>query len=872
MQRGAAASQRTDKDDDGTAAPVDDVEDPADAPSPPMPSRLHHLRQALDTRAKLQNNWAWDKTTEAKERLRMVFEMIGGANGDEGEDGATVSGSELSHMLNMFGENASEKRVDEMLDLVDANGDREIDFEEFFAVMTGDVDLSSGHVNHPNSRPRAPPAEISGLTEKPPDDFHEDAVRKLFDEIDDDKSGFLDKAEVKQLSTKMGNQLNRRHLLDAMKVMDPGRTGLVSFTMFRQWLLDVGHHWSDMIVIPEGQVMAIHYSADGVLPDDEGAKSAWWRLSVLLKLMSSGTAKWGTPHEIRTNMRKLAANDESSALGSNAEETTKEARAMKCFLRPESTTRTVWDLVQVGLLMYVLISVPLRIGFDVDVPFNSFGFWVDFLVDIYFLVDIVMNFRTAVYNIHGVLVINKKDIACSYMTGWFSIDVLSCLPITYIELAINGTEAVPNANSKSIRMIKLLRLLRLAKLLRVARITRMMERYQERLRPIKDSLSGGILCFVIFIFSHLVACMWYYTGGIDEWPEGFAPQLGWVSREYPACEVDDAEWSAALEVYEADALAGSCYEAGHATRYVTAAYWALMTISTVGYGDYTAKTDIEKVFSFVTMMFGALIFASITGDLSASMMARKGAIQMYNTRMDEIQQFMTDRKVPPIISRRVTAYYQALWSDKHVYDEQQLLNNMPLAVSGPVVQHLYTPTLESIALFSKLQDKPYGALILQRLCMMMSHMVALPEDVIMHAGHVGKELFIIEMGEVDVYGHQHRLEIQEDFEGDVDHKDPEAAAKAVRESRGLSRLGRLGEHSFFGELAVMQGPLASPIRVRTVVARCTCKLTVLERSVLDGMRQEFPLLDAILAEIEIPPQPVRPIRTRAARSRLHAGL
>ena len=39
----------------------------------------------------------------------------------------------------------------------------------------------------------------------------------------------------------------------------------------------------------------------------------------------------------------------------------------------------------------------------------------------------------------------------------------------------------------------------------------------------------------------------------------------------------------------------------------------------------------------------------------------------------------------------------------------------------------------------------------------------------------------------------------------------------------------------------MQGPLASPIRARTVVARCTCKLTVLERGVLDGMRQEFPL-------------------------------
>ena len=60
--------------------------------------------------------------------------------------------------------------------------------------MTGDVDMSPGHVNHPKSRPRAPAAETSALTAKPPDDFHEDAVRKLFDEIDDDNSGFLDKA------------------------------------------------------------------------------------------------------------------------------------------------------------------------------------------------------------------------------------------------------------------------------------------------------------------------------------------------------------------------------------------------------------------------------------------------------------------------------------------------------------------------------------------------------------------------------------------------------------------------------------------------------------------------------------------------------
>lgn len=38
-----------------------------------------------------------------------------------------------------------------------------------------------------------------------------------------------------------------------------------------------------------------------------------------------------------------------------------------------------------------------------------------------------------------------------------------------------------------------------------------------------------------------------------------------------------------------------CLEGGNGSRYITSIYWALMTISTVGYGDVTALTDAEKV-------------------------------------------------------------------------------------------------------------------------------------------------------------------------------------------------------------------------------------------------------------------------------------
>ena len=92
---------------------------------------------------------------------------------------------------------------------------------------------------------------------------------------------------------------------------------------------------------------------------------------------------------------------------------------------PDSNFSAVWDLVQVILLLYVSIIVPLRSGFDIETPLWSFGFFFDMVVDIYFLADIVINFRTAVYLRDGTREERIEHIATHYLRGWFTIDFLS---------------------------------------------------------------------------------------------------------------------------------------------------------------------------------------------------------------------------------------------------------------------------------------------------------------------------------------------------------------------------------------------------------------------------------------------------------------
>ena len=54
----------------------------------------------------------------------------------------------------------------------------------------------------------------------------------------------------------------------------------------------------------------------------------------------------------------------------------------------------VWDLIQVVLLAYVLVSVPFAIAFEITYEmWTAMWLWEAF-VDLYFVLDILFNFRT----------------------------------------------------------------------------------------------------------------------------------------------------------------------------------------------------------------------------------------------------------------------------------------------------------------------------------------------------------------------------------------------------------------------------------------------------------------------------------------------
>jgi hypothetical protein len=140
---------------------------------------------------------------------------------------------------------------------------------------------------------------------------------------------------------------------------------------------------------------------------------------------------------------------------------------------PDSAFSTIWDLTSVVLLLYIAYTLPVRACFSVKIDLWGVTFLSDVLIDLFFIVDVFINFRTAFFDRNGFRENRPRKIARHYLRGWFTVDFVSCLPVGYLAHFTKDQ----GSGGRPVKSVKALRLLRLTKMLRLARLQRILSRY-----------------------------------------------------------------------------------------------------------------------------------------------------------------------------------------------------------------------------------------------------------------------------------------------------------------------------------------------------------------------------------------------------------
>lgn len=342
---------------------------------------------------------------------------------------------------------------------------------------------------------------------------------------------------------------------------------------------------------------------------------------------------------------------------------------------------------------------------------------------------------------------------------WLLVDLLAAISLLLIAIWWQ----IPDiAEANAAVLVSLLPLLKLLKLHNI------FEDLQQNLH-----LNPAILRLIFFIFwiilaAHLISLGWILIGAVDS---GVTPQR----------------------------------------KYVTALYWSVTTLSTVGYGDLTPdqSSTPQVLFTMLVMLLGVGMYGYIIGNVATLIANLDAARAQYREKMEEINLFMKTRDIPVPLQERINNYYRYLWETHKSTTSPSLLNELPHSLSIDIALFLNKNILEKVPYFAHADDH-----FIREIVQMMELIVFLPDDYVIRQGEYGDSMYFLSSGEVEVI-----------IDGQV--------------------VVQRGEGTFFGERALIKNEKRNA-SIRTVTY---CDMYRLSRQSFDELRRKYPDFDQHVKEV-----------------------
>ncbi|XP_076008320.1 voltage-gated delayed rectifier potassium channel KCNH4 isoform X2 [Genypterus blacodes] len=331
-----------------------------------------------------------------------------------------------------------------------------------------------------------------------------------------------------------------------------------------------------------------------------------------------------------------------------------------------SVSKALWDWLILLATFYVAVTVPYNVCFtpyDDSETASRSTIVSDIAVEIFFILDIILNFRTTFVSQSGQVVYESRSICLHYATTWFFVDLVAALPFDLL-YAFNIT------------VTSLVHLLKTVRLLRLLRLLQKLDRYSQY-----SAMVLTLLMSMFALLAHWMACIWYIIGRkeieIND-PDGW--DIGWLH-----------ELGKRLETPYTNSTVG-----GPSVRssYIAALYFTLSSLTSVGFGNVCANTDAEKIFSICTMLIGALMHAVVFGNVTAIIQRMYSRRSLYHTRMKDLKDFIRVHRLPQQLKQRMLEYFQTTWSVNNGIDANELLHDFPDELRADIAMHLNKDILQ----------------------------------------------------------------------------------------------------------------------------------------------------------------------------------
>ncbi|KAJ3209892.1 hypothetical protein HDU67_005835 [Dinochytrium kinnereticum] len=357
----------------------------------------------------------------------------------------------------------------------------------------------------------------------------------------------------------------------------------------------------------------------------------------------------------------------------------------------------------------VFIAIPLIVSFD----FKSNMSLASIVISSFVTLDMIKNFYTRVLIGAGSLTtLDSKESLKIYMRRRLFLDLISAIPWYFIA-KILGIEYPEN--------FLLIYLIYTRNSIRIFGhnpiLQQLSKKIQTRLKVGGSFMNVFLFAGLLLMFLHIHACLIFFFGKITK----YSPE-SWNGLKYL---LDQPLYS----------------------QYT----WAFFNsvANTFPVTGYKPSDTLEQAATIVAVLSGAMLYAALVGTISTFSLGLDTSGRKFKEKLDEVNEFMEERKLSSDVRRRVRKYFKLKYRGKY-FDKAAILSELNASLRQEIAIHNLRDLLARVPFLRREQNDGRDDAFVCRVADVLIAEYYIDGDTIFQQGEPGNDMYFIEHGTVDI--------------------------------------------------------------------------------------------------------------------------
>ena len=238
-----------------------------------------------------------------------------------------------------------------------------------------------------------------------------------------------------------------------------------------------------------------------------------------------------------------------------------------------------------------------------------------------------------------------------------------------------------------------------------------------------------VLLLMVLIFAHCAGCIFYLIARFEEM---YALNSFESEGDFT---YEPISWMYDLKMQNSAFI----------KRYVVSLYWALVTITSTGYGDVVAVTVAERAYNCIVSLLGALCYATIFGRVTVMFNTMAQNTDIFRRRMAQINRFMSVYELPVPMRKRIRQQIKFDWTLTRGIEVDDVIEQLPYSMQVEVRREILQESLEQIPVMQLIPKDAITAL-----CMFFQIRQCIAGSVIIQEGDPATEIYFVKSGTMSV--------------------------------------------------------------------------------------------------------------------------